>query len=314
MGVQIPRCLESFSPARRTGFPPVGRRSAATRLQAGYVSPCPLVSGSRALLTLPAVYLCRAGTSFATKLAELNDRAGSDCTPVFAFFDIELDVDDFISPRHRASRTSSVEISPPSPVSLRHGFTFSSKSEESYGLALLSGVSADIQVQEAPNIIIPIAVLRSVKSGAGAGPTDASSAEPQQIAKCIDAGAVDVLTMPLNLPRVEGLLVHAYRTRKTAQKEQSRFLARRKLRKLSWVGVHDEQPYAYLREAMVSKLMKGICNPEETIEEFQDRYVACYTEEYQLTKQGTGCRLKPRRVREGAHREVGFHCPGILRR
>lgn len=228
------------------------------------------------MLTFP-VYLCHAGTSFATKLAELNDRSGTDCTPVFAFFDIEIDGGESIVTRRKPSRTSSTEISPPSPTSLRRGFTFSSQSEESYGLQLLSGVSADIQVQETPNVIIPIAVLRPSPSS----PRNSRelhlpngsvlSSEPQQVSRCLDAGAVDVLTMPLNKSRIEGLLVHAYRTRKVAQKEFTRFLARKKSRKHSWVGVHDEQPYAYLREAMVSKLMKGICNPEEVIEEFQDR-------------------------------------------
>lgn len=204
---------------------------------------------------------------------------------MFAFFDIELDGEESVLQRRKASRTSSFEMSPPSPTSLRHGFTFSSQSEESYGLQLLSGVSADIQVQDAPNIIVPIAVLRSVGSWPTSSPRNSNgvssglqngglSWEPQQISRCLDAGAVDVLTMPLSKARIEGLLVHAYRTRKTAQKEMTRFLARRKLRKHSWVGVHDAQPYAYLREAMVSKLMKGICNPDDVIEEFQDRYVS----------------------------------------
>ena len=213
------------------------------------------------LTSFPAVYLCHAGTSFASKLAELNESCGSDCTPVFAFFDIEPDGEESTFTRRKVSRTSSYEISisPSSPTSPRHGFTFSSQSSESYGLQLMSGVSADIQVQEAPNTIIPIAVLRSAgsrilwtsePSGDGSVTDDRLSPEPRQIARCLDAGAVDVLTMPLNKSRIEGLLVHACRTRKAAQKEMSRFLTRRKLKKHSWVGVYDEQPYAYLREAM----------------------------------------------------------------
>lgn len=199
------------------------------------------------------VYLCHAGTSFATRLAELNGRAKMDCTPVFAFFDIELAGEESVLARRKASRTSrasvtsSLEMSPPSPASFRQGLTFASQSEDSYGLHLLSGVSADIQVQEAPNIIIPIAVLRCGDAEENAADL---LAEPEEMAKCLDAGAVDVMTTPLVKARVDGLLTHAYRTRKTAQKQQSRFLARRRLRKLSWVGVHDEQPYAYLREAM----------------------------------------------------------------
>ncbi|XHF98202.1 hypothetical protein AWENTII_001767 [Aspergillus wentii] len=239
------------------------------------------------------IYLCHAGTSFATKLAELSDRAGYNCTPVFAFFDIDLGTDEIGPARRKISRASWSETSPPSPSSLRHGFTFSSQSEETYGLQLLSGVSADIQVQESPNVIVPVAVLRTVSAGMTSSPVEQPSrniltADPHQITRCLDAGAVEVLTTPLDRSRVQGLVVHAYRTRKSAQKEQSRFLARRKLRKHSWVGVHDEQPYAYLREAMVSKLMKGICDPEEVIEEFQDRELDVSPEREKFVKQQIG--------------------------
>ena len=36
----------------------------------------------------------------------------------------------------------------------------------------------------------------------------------------------------------------------------------RSARKVSWVGVNEGKPYAYLRETMVSGLMNRICNPE----------------------------------------------------
>ncbi|PWY95662.1 high affinity cAMP phosphodiesterase [Aspergillus sclerotioniger CBS 115572] len=222
------------------------------------------------------IYLCQAGTSIATKLAELSDGAHTRCTPIFVFFDVDIHGEEAALHRRRASRGSWADVSPPSPASLRRGFTFTSQWEGAYDLKLLSGLSADIQVQDCPNVIIPVAVLRSPF----ADPTSASPVEqpripslpePQHISKCLDAGAVDVLVTPLDSCRAQALVVQAYRTRKTALREQSRFLSRKKLRKHSWVGVHDEQPYAYLREAMVSKLMRGICNPEEVIEEFQDR-------------------------------------------
>lgn len=228
------------------------------------------------------IYLCQGGASFATKLAELSDRSGRDCTPIFAFFSIDFSSDDSVLARRKAGRASwPTDTAPPSPGSIHRPFTFSAHSDEAPGLSLLSGVSNDIQVQDGPNLVIPIAILRAAGSNA---PRDiamepASEArtknpvtlEHKQIARCLDAGAVDILLTPLDPARIQGLVVHAYRTRRTAQKEMSRFMAHKKLRKLSWVGVHDEQPYAYLREAMVSKLMKGICNPEEIIDEFQDR-------------------------------------------
>lgn len=238
------------------------------------------------------IYLCHVGTSLATKLAELSDIANSSCTPIFAFFDIELGrSEDSVQDRRKASRSSWPDVAPPSPTSIRRGFTFSSQSETSYGLQLLSGVSADIQVSEIPNLVIPIAVLRHSFNGPTSAPAKQPAtplSDPQQISKCLDAGAVDVLTTPLDRARVQGLIVHAYRTQKSARKEQSRFLARKKSRKQSWVGVHDEQPYAYLREAMVSKLMNGICNPEEVIEGFQDRDLDVSPERQQAVKQLLG--------------------------
>ncbi|CAL5872919.1 uncharacterized protein PFLUO_LOCUS7188 [Penicillium psychrofluorescens] len=248
--------------------------------------PASLQKDVEALLTVcKQIFLCHSGSSFGGKLAELSDDTGDDCTPIFAFFDVDFGSDEMNVARRKATRASWTDTAPPSPGSIHHTFTFSSQFDEAHGLSLLSGVSNDIQVQDYPNLVVPIAILRTATSRTVA--SDASSyfapvevlqgrsssltVEHKQIARCLDAGAVDVLTTPLDRARIQGLVVHAYRTRRAARKEMSRFLARKKLRKYSWVGVHDEQPYAYLREAMVSKLMKGICNPEETIEDFQDR-------------------------------------------
>jgi hypothetical protein len=55
------------------------------------------------------------------------------------------------------------------------------------------------------------------------------------------------------------LAVQAYRAHREAAREQQALLEVRRGRKLSWVGVHEEKPFSYLREAMVSGLMKGLC-------------------------------------------------------
>lgn len=239
------------------------------------------------------VYLCHAGTSFATKLAELTEKPSADCTPIFAFFDIDFHADESSLARRKSGRTSWSErgLVPTPPASTRREFAFASQSEEMYGLPLLSTLSTDIQIRDAPNLIVPVAILRSVpesQAAAGRQHRCVLSAEPAQVSNCLDAGAVDVLACPLDPARVHGLLVHAYRTRRLAQREMSKFLAKRKLRKQSWVGVHDGQPYAYLREAMVSKLLKGICNPEDVIEEFQDRELLVDDERRSFVKQAIG--------------------------
>ena len=75
----------------------------------------------------------------------------------------------------------------------------------------------------------------------------------------LDNGAVDVLTSPLLHERLPSLAIHAYRAHKDASKEQRALLEMKRGRKRSWVGIDDQKPYAYLREAMVSGLMDGIC-------------------------------------------------------
>lgn len=48
-------------------------------------------------------------------------------------------------------------------------------------------------------------------------------------------------------------------TSSQAVKDQQAILEFRRGRKRSWVGISDDRPFAYLREAMVSSLMKKIC-------------------------------------------------------
>ncbi|EEQ33188.1 nucleotide phosphodiesterase [Microsporum canis CBS 113480] len=260
---------------------------------------------ARILAICRQVYVCNSGKSFATKVAELTD-SGRDrdpdaaIIPVLAFIDIAVS-GDAESSHNRRSSLNLTPISPlaqpqqqqqqqPSAVSpsstSRRSLAFSSESEELFGLHLLSRFSADIQAREAPHAIIPIAILRNVlppsthnlrsgKTVESSPSTKPSSKRPddRQMSRCLDAGAIDVLVSPIDQTRVHGLLTHVYRIRKAAQKENSRFMAAsgQKMRKYSWVGVSstadDERPYAYLREAMVSKLMKRICNPEEALDD-----------------------------------------------
>lgn len=197
------------------------------------------------------MYLCEAGASLVSKLSELSESAGNDCTPIFAFLDIDLHADDASSLARRSlSRGSWQE--PPSPAQLRRGFTFSSQNDGPSDLKLLSGLSTDIQVHELPNLVIPVAILRppSKEPTSAADQSKPFTPHPLHISRCLDAGAVDVVPGPVDRVRIQGLVVHAFRIRKTALKEQARFLSKRKLRKHSWVGVHNEQPYSYLREAM----------------------------------------------------------------
>ena len=163
-----------------------------------------------------------------------------------------------------------------------------------YGIALLQHISAEVSTSSFSKLVVPVAMIygkpsehpathtsssnRSSRPSSGGfsllGPSSSSPrrsagtsalSEHQQMLRCVDAGAVDVLTSPLRAERLRGLTVHAYRAHKEALNERAKFLAQKRVRKRSWLGNNDNKPYAYLREAMVSGLMKGICNPDEDL-------------------------------------------------
>ena len=170
----------------------------------------------------------------------------------------------------------------------------SSDLADCYGLALLQHISAEVSSSSLSRLVVPVAMIhdqgfehptshafqsnRPSRPSSGGfpvfGPTPSSQrraagtsalSKHQQMLRCIDTGATDVLTSPLQEERLRGLTVHAYRAHKEAINERAKFLAQKRVRKRSWLGNNDNKPYAYLREAMVSGLMKGICNPDEEL-------------------------------------------------
>ena len=170
----------------------------------------------------------------------------------------------------------------------------SSDLSDCYGLTLLQHLSAEISTSSLSKLVVPVAMVyneasenptsptftsnRPSRPSSGGFPVSGSTSsgprkpaskstpsEHQQMLRCIDTGAIDVLTSPLQEERLRGLTVHAYRAHKEALNDRAKFLAQKRVRKRSWLGNNDNKPYAYLREAMVSGLMKGICNPDEEL-------------------------------------------------
>lgn len=154
------------------------------------------------------------------------------------------------------------------------------QSKGHYGLSLLVQISDAISQTNLSKLIVPIAMLpnRGTEpidafgtSGShphrfsSGGPNRASgnigtsgtinqeinaTIKPHELLQCLDAGAVDVLTSPLQHSRVKSLPVLAYRAYKDMCQERTTFLATKSLRKRSWVGFEERKPYAYLREDM----------------------------------------------------------------
>jgi hypothetical protein len=140
-------------------------------------------------------------------------------------------------------------------------------------------VSSEIQSKNFSKLVIPVAILSSLDRDWASNTLPSPSVQGSQVltdtvrlVRYLDAGAVDVLSSPLSKASAHGLAVHAYRVHKEVSREESGYLAAKKNRKLSWVGVNEAKPYAYLREAMVSTLMSGICNPDTVGDSLESTY------------------------------------------
>jgi 3',5'-cyclic-nucleotide phosphodiesterase len=220
------------------------------------------------------VHVCTSGKSCISKLSELNQASIVELIPTLVLIDIPYE--DQLPDRPPR------EIRTPSPSSKLQvdGILEELVEREAYGLNLLQWIASEIQYQSLSKLIVPVAVVaipdhtpsitskgRAKSEGTQFGsllsvPTRPGLVIPlDQIRtmRYLDVGAVDVLTSPLLQERLPSLGIHAYRAHKDASKDQRALLEMKRGRKRSWVGVDDQKPYAYLREAMVSGLMDGIC-------------------------------------------------------
>ncbi|KAI8963905.1 3',5'-cyclic-nucleotide phosphodiesterase regA [Daldinia sp. FL1419] len=227
------------------------------------------------------VHVCATGSACISKLFHLQDTSMVGLKPTLVLIDTPYDE----------------QVLEPSPERDHSPFSESSQGErkngqpeeELYGLRLLERIVYETHLRSLSRLVVPIPVisfplLRSPPANDGTnddpqqptyadylsevpGATGGSLTNRALLRKCLDSGAVDVMASPLHIKTLTTLEVHAYRAHKEAAREQQAVLEVRRGRKRSWVGVHEEQPYSYLREAMVSGLMKGICQSGEESED-----------------------------------------------
>ncbi|KAL2367177.1 hypothetical protein RJ035_004857 [Blastomyces gilchristii] len=228
------------------------------------------------------VYLSNSRKSFAEQLTQLNITCRPNSNPLFAL--VSIVVNGSSEPLWQSSESRSL-APPPVPsttpnTKVGRFLRFSSEADDFCMLELLARFSANVRIQTEVNLAVPVAVLRFIREDDERGKSTYSEATAEDIVndfplvnrcitRCLDAGAVDVLTTPLEASRLQSLLVHAYKIFKTARRQQWRDTAAGRPTKHSWVGANDQQPYSYLRETMVTKLMKRICNPDEEVDEYQ---------------------------------------------
>ncbi|KAH9868271.1 hypothetical protein J1614_007343 [Plenodomus biglobosus] len=229
----------------------------------GKTSPREVHDNVEAILTMfNEVYVCGSGKSCLANITSILESSKAN-VPTFVIIDIPYDEE------QRAKRLSR-EPRTPSPTSSRMIRIDATEPDDIYAMHLLTHISSEISSRNFSKLVVPVVMLTGLsqdKSSSGplpspGLPSSSLLTDSMRLSRYLDAGAVDVLSSPLSKDRMHGLVIHGYRLQKDYTREEASFLTTKRNRKLSWVGVDDSKPYAYLREAMVSNLMTGICNPE----------------------------------------------------
>ncbi|KAJ4268466.1 3',5'-cyclic-nucleotide phosphodiesterase [Fusarium torreyae] len=231
------------------------------------------------------VHVCASGGACLTKLFQLQEGSMLDLKPTLVLLDTPHD-DPIPESRRRASSPS------PSSNSSSENVDIHTPDEDLYGLGLLQKIITEAHLRGMSKLVVPIPVISSSETEHpstngqmtdGAVEQNASMLGPldtdrQLIRRCLDLGAVDVIICPMSSKCITSLEICAYRAHRDAAKEQSTLLEIRQGRKRSWVGVNEEKPFAYLREAMVSGLMKGICRLGTSDDQINNAHVAVSSE------------------------------------
>jgi hypothetical protein len=230
------------------------------------------------------VHVCASGLTCVEKIFELHDRSMLDTKPTIVLFDTPRN--DYIKERRWASSRSP---SPTSDIPASADET-QTPDEELYGLNLLQKLITEAHLRNIAKLVVPIPIISHPQEeellvSAGSQMTDGAhehiptpstglAANRDIIRRCLELGAADVLVSPLSFNCIATLEICAFRAQRDAAREHQTLLEIRRGRQRSWVGISDEKPFAYLREAMVSGLMKGICRTGPEQEHLNSVHVA----------------------------------------
>jgi len=212
----------------------------------------------------PSVHVCKTSASCLSKISACNEFGTNSSVLVL----IDIPNED-LADRKPLSRQGARS---PSPSSGRKSVGEGKQEEETYGLSFLRHIKSEALMNNIPNVVMPVAILRqSLKKGfriadnslfGQSDPFNPTAGEQRdQTQRLLDAGAIDVVTTPVSSDRAHALLTHAYRIQRDYFTNTYQFARAR--RKSSWMGPGEVRPFSYLREAMVSRLMDGICNPRQ---------------------------------------------------
>ena len=226
--------------------------------------------------------MCGSGAACLETLFELQDGSGKNTTPTLILLDTPNDDTTQELALHQPSNTSSsgqsaAAVTP--NVARPRSAEIHTPNEDLYGLGLLQKIITEAHLRGVSKLVVPVPVIShpepdivasdpalQMTDGAadvarsGAALSDATLAANRRLMRaCLDLGAVDVLISPLSAKCITTLEICAYKAHRDAAKEQKALMEVTKGRKRSWVGINESKPFSYLREAMVSGLMNGIC-------------------------------------------------------
>ncbi|KAF4335388.1 3 5 cyclic-nucleotide phosphodiesterase regA [Fusarium beomiforme] len=224
------------------------------------------------------VHVCASGGACLTKLFELQEGSMLDLKPTLVLLDTPND-DPVPEARRRASSPS------PSCNSSNENVDIHTPDEALYGLGLLQKIITEAHLRDHPTTNGQMTDGTYEQKSLPLGSLDTNR---QLIRRCLDLGAVDVIICPMSTKCITSLEICAYRAHRDAAKEQSTLLEIRQGRKRSWVGVNEEKPFAYLREAMVSGLMKGICRLGTSDDQINNAHVAVSSERQSAIAEAIG--------------------------
>ena len=202
------------------------------------------------------VHIVKSGAECLAKVRSLDSSPGTS-TPILVFTDVALDPKDEQAYRSsfRLSHQQPASPQPPNSPQPPQGERSGSSGEDYYGLSFVNHVASEIKQTHLSKLVVLIALARISVSSPLMPQTESTSVsrpapDTSRILKCLEAGATDVVVGPLTHDRVIGLTIHAYRAYVDGSKQKPAFLAQKRVRKMSWVGVEEERPYAWLRETM----------------------------------------------------------------
>ncbi|ROT35885.1 3',5'-cyclic-nucleotide phosphodiesterase regA [Sodiomyces alkalinus F11] len=218
----------------------------------------------RLLESFGRVQLCSTGAGCLATLFDAEQCSVADIKPIMVLIDASDDEqirDDDPQPNSespfRQSSTSSPETEAEADIH--------TPNEQVYGLRLLQRIMTEAHVRNMTKLVVPILLLgrpsqvANVANNVSAELFGVRPVDRRLVLRCLDLGAADVIVRPMHSKCILSLEVHAHRALKDAARERAAIEEVRRGRKRSWVGISEEKPFAYLREAMVSNLMKGIC-------------------------------------------------------